>query len=95
MRAISKEMKILAPASLLLLTGLLLSLLNKRLISNALLFYITAIYFLIFGVYWIFKDKELTLIGKLIWLLIVLLFNIFGVICLVVWRNMKGENLNQ
>jgi hypothetical protein len=91
MRAISKEMKILAPASLFLLTGMLFSLLSKRLISNALLFYITAIYFLIFGVYWILKDKELTMIGKLIWLLIVLLFNILGVICLVVWRNMKEK----
>lgn len=95
MRTISKEMKILAPALILFLIGMLFSLLNKRLISNALLFYIIAIYFLIFGVYWIFRDKELSAVSKFIWLLIVLLFNIIGVICFVIWKNMKREASNQ
>lgn len=95
MRTISKEIKILAPAAIFLFIGMLFSILNKRLISNALLFYITAIYFIIVGIYWIFRDKDLSTLGKLLWLLVVLLFNIIGVICFVTWKNMNRETTNQ
>jgi hypothetical protein len=91
MSTISKEIKILAPVIILLLIGMVFSILNKRLISNALLFYISAIYFLIIGFYWILKDRNMSTLDKFIWLLVVFLFNILGVICYITWKNMSRE----
>ncbi len=94
MKTISKEIRILAPATVFFLIGMLFSLFNKRLISNALLFYTTALYFIIVGVYWIFRDKDLSTLARIVWLFIVLSFNFIGVICYVTWKNMNRKPTN-
>lgn len=87
----SKEIRILAPVAIFFLVNFTFSFLNKRLISNALLFYLTATSFIIVGVYWLFREKDLSLSGRILWLIIILIFNFIGVISFVIWKSMDQK----
>ena len=93
MKAISKEIKILAPAAIFILVITSFYVFHVRPISYGLSFYIIIIYFLILGINLIFKDKDLSNLERFVWLFILLSFNLIGVICFLIWKNMKKNNI--
>jgi hypothetical protein len=78
-----KEIKIFIPIISFFALWVLFSIFGKKIISNAFFYFITVVYFTIAGGYLIYKDKSMSDLGKLIWLIIILIFNIIGVICYV------------
>ncbi|MBN2779344.1 MAG: PLDc N-terminal domain-containing protein [Bacteroidales bacterium] len=55
---------------------------------------ISVVIIAILGIILVLKDKKLSPLAKILWLIFVLLFNFIAVICYLIWKKMDKKEIN-
>ncbi len=76
---------------LVVMTVVILSLFQAKLISYGLLYSLSSFYFLLCGIYIIIKHEGLSKNQRIIWLVFVIFLNVIAVICFLFFNKIKKK----